>query len=293
MSAILDNTNTFCFESLEDKISNFMQQIPYHKDEAILLTLLNCIDLTSLNTADTTQKIIELTQKVNNFSKHFPNYGNVAAICVYPSLVPVVAKYLEVPAVKIASVGASFPSSQTFLSVKAAECELIVRKGANEVDIVISVGSFLEKDYKKVAAEINIIKHSIGDACLKVILETGELETLDNIYHASYLAMESGADFIKTSTGKTPISATPAAVYAMCCAIKDYYDKNEKQIGIKPSGGMSKVEDAILYYIIVKEVLGQKWLNNKYFRLGTSKLGNAILSDLTALKGNENEIKYF
>ncbi len=278
---------------IDAKLNELKSKIQENKTRETLIDIFNLIDLTSLNTSDTTEKIKAMTIKVNEFNQHFPKYKNVAAICVYPSLVPTVKTNLTAKNINIAAVGACFPSSQTFLSVKAAECELTVNKGADEIDIVISVGSFLEKDYAKVATEINIIKHSIGDAHLKVILETGELLNTDNIYLASIISMESGADFIKTSTGKTPISATPEAVFAMCSAIKAYYDKTGKKIGIKPSGGMSISEDSILFYLIVKEILGEEWLNNKLFRLGASKLANSILTDLNKFDGNQQEIKYF
>ena len=278
---------------IDSQLSELKKDTNKLKNKEVLLQLLNCIDLTSLNTTDTTKKIKAMTQKVSGFSSNFPQYKNVAAICVYPSLVPIVKENLTAKNVKIAAVGAGFPSSQTFVAVKAAECELTVHKGADEIDIVISVGSFLEKNYNKVAAEIQIIKESIGDAHLKVILETGELLNTDNIHLASIIAMEAGADFIKTSTGKTSVSATPEAVYTMCSAIKDYYAKTGRKVGIKPSGGMSVSEDAIIYYQIVKKVLGNEWLNNKLFRLGASRLANSILTDLNALEGKKDEIKYF
>ncbi|MDD2634331.1 MAG: deoxyribose-phosphate aldolase [Bacteroidales bacterium] len=278
---------------MDTELSELKKDTNKLKNKEILLQLLNCIDLTSLNATDTTEKITTMTNKVSKFSSHFPQYKNVAAICVYPSLVPTVKDHLTTKDVNIAAVGAGFPASQTFISVKAAECELTVHKGANEIDIVISVGAFLEKNYNKVAAEIQIIKESIGNAHLKVILETGELINTNNIHLASIIAMEAGADFIKTSTGKTSVSATPEAVYTMCSAIKDYYEKTGRKVGIKPSGGMSTSEDAIIYYQIVEKVLGNKWLNNKLFRLGASRLANSILTDLNTLNGKNKEVKYF
>jgi deoxyribose-phosphate aldolase len=280
-------------QEIESFITKIKSQVKENKTKDNLITLFNLIDLTSLNSNDTTIKIKEMTKKVNSFNSIFPDYKNVAAICVYPSLVPTVKNNLTTKNINIAAVGACFPSSQTFLSVKAAECELTVNKGADEIDIVISIGSFLEQDYKKVASEISIIKQAIGEAHLKVILETGELVNTDNIYLASIISMESGADFIKTSTGKSPISATPEAVYTMCCAIKEYYQKTGKKIGIKPSGGMSISEDALVYFLTVKEVLGEEWLNNKLFRLGASRLANSILSDLYKFDGRDEEVIYF
>ena len=280
-------------QEIESFITKIKSQVKENKTKDNLITLFNLIDLTSLNSNDTTIKIKEMTEKVNSFNSIFPDYKNVAAICVYPSLVPTVKNNLTAKNINIAAVGACFPSSQTFLSVKAAECELTVNKGADEIDIVISIGSFLEQDHKKVASEISIIKQAIGEAHLKVILETGELVNTDNIYLASIISMESGADFIKTSTGKSPISATPEAVYTMCCAIKEYYKKTGKKIGIKPSGGMSISEDALVYFLTVKEVLGEEWLNNKLFRLGASRLANSILSDLYKFDSRDEEVIYF
>ncbi len=289
----LDYTKAPSKEFIDTTITELKKETQNYKTKDVLLKLFNCIDLTSLNTADTTDKIKNMTKKVNDFSKSFPAYNNVAAMCVYPSLVPTVKENLTAKNINLAAVGACFPSSQTFISVKAAECELTVHKGADEIDIVISVGTFLEKDYKKMAAEIAIIKEAIGNAHLKVILETGELLNTDNIHLASILSMEAGADFIKTSTGKTPVSATPEAVYTMCSAIKDYYAKTGRKVGIKPSGGMSNSEDAIIYYQIVKKVLGNEWLNNRLFRLGASRLANSILTDLNKIEGKDEVVKYF
>ena len=267
-------------KEIEIKVENLKKQVSNNKNKETLINILNLIDLTTLSVNDTIEKVKLMVEKVNNFNKNFPNYKNVAAICVYPSLISTVKKNLVINNVSIASVGAGFPASQTFLSIKAAECELAVNKGADEVDIVISVGDFLSKRFEKVAYEIGLVKNSIDNAKLKVILETGELLNLENIYIASILSMESGGDFIKTSTGKTDISATPEAVFVMCYAIKEYYEKTGKKIGIKPSGGIKTSEDAILYYLIVKEILGEDWLNNKLFRFGASSLANNILSNL-------------
>jgi len=275
------------------KVKQYKKEMQSLKTKENLIKLLNCVDLTSLNGSDTESKIAEMTEKVNDFNKHFPKYKNVAAICVYPALVPTVLDCLELEDVDIAAVGACFPASQSFLSVKTVECEMAVEKGADEIDIVISVGKFLEEDYQTVSDEILTIRHAIGDALLKVILETGELKTHDNIYIASILAMESGADFIKTSTGKTAVSATPEAVYVMCCAIRDYYKLTGEMVGIKPAGGMSATDDALIYYTIVKDVLGDEWLSNDFFRLGASRLANSLLTDICKLDGKDGEVKYF
>lgn len=281
------------FSKMPEIIESLKNQVSEFKTVEELKKIFNCIDLTSLNTNDTTQKISQMVEKVNQFNSNFPHFNNVAAICVYPSFVSLVRENLKDNKVSLAAVGANFPSSQTFLSVKIAECELIKEKGADEIDIVLSVGKFFEKEFDKVSAEINIIKKTIGNLHLKVILETGDLITPENIYLASIISMESGADFIKTSTGKTSVSATPEAVYSMCLAIKEHFNKTSKKIGIKPSGGIVTSEDAILYYLIVKNVLGEEWLNNKLFRLGASRLANNILTDVAKLSGDNKIINYF
>ena len=278
---------------IEQKIDKLKSQIIGYKREDVLKNIISLIDLTTLSVNDTKEKVIAMAEKVNNFVDFFPKHKNVAAICVYPALVETVRKTLKDKTFNIAAVGAGFPASQTFLSVKAAECELAVNKGATEIDIVISVGEFLSGNYEKVAFEISVIKNVIGKTHLKVILETGELLNLDNIYKASILAIESGADFIKTSTGKTNVSATPEAVFVMCKAIKEHYEKTGKKIGIKPSGGISITDEAILYYLIVKEILGEEWLNNKLFRFGASRLANDVLSELNKLANNNEKINYF
>ncbi|HRW20511.1 MAG TPA: deoxyribose-phosphate aldolase, partial [Bacteroidales bacterium] len=250
-----------------------------NKTKPILTQIFNCIDLTSLNTDDTEDKILKLTQRVNKLSSN-TSIPNVAAICVYPTMVSTVKKNLKVPNVNIAAVAACFPSSQTYLSIKLAECEIVLNKGANEIDIVLSVGKFLEGNYHYCTTEITMIKQLLAHNHLKVILETGILQDLNHIYNASILSLEAGADFIKTSTGKTSISATPEAVYSMCTAIKDYYNKTGEKKGIKASGGISTSEEAILYYLIVEKVLGKEWLNNKLFRFGASRLANNVLKDI-------------
>lgn len=281
------------FSIMPDIIESFKNQVPEFKTIEVLKKIFNCIDLTSLNTNDTSQKISQMVEKVNQFNSNFPDFNNVAAICVYPSFVSLVRENLKDNKVSLAAVGACFPSSQTFLSVKVAECELIKEKGVDEIDIVLSVGKFFDKEFDKVSAEINIIKKTIGEVHLKVILETGDLITPENIYLASIISMESGADFIKTSTGKTTVSATPEAVYSMCLAIKAHFNKTGKKIGVKPSGGIVTSEDAILYYLIVKNVLGEEWLNNKLFRLGASRLANNILTDVSKLSGENKVVNYF
>lgn len=254
----------------------------------VKMFLLNSVELTSLKTTDNEDSILRFVEKVNKFDDIYPELGHVATVCVYPSYAKVCHDALENEDVEIACVSGSFPSSQTFMEVKVAETALAISEGATEIDIVMPVGKFLNDDYECMCDEIEEIKNVCGDRPLKVILETGCLKTASNIMKASILAMYAGADYIKTSTGKLTPAATPEAALVMCKAIKQYYDNTGIQIGFKPAGGMKTVEDALTYYTIVKEVLGEKWLTNKYFRLGTSSLANKLLSDI---KGEE--IKFF
>ena len=250
--------------------------------------LFNCIDLTTLKCTDSDTSVMKFTEKVNEFVDRYPDLKNVAAICVYPNMAEIVNDTLEADDVKIACVSGGFPSSQTFIEVKVAETAMTVLEGATEIDVVISVGKFLEGRYEEVCDELSEIKASCRDAHLKVILETGELHTASNIKKAALLAMASGADFIKTSTGKTSVSATPEATYVMCQAISQWNEKNQAKVGFKPAGGLNTVEDALTYYTLVKEILGDEWLNNFYFRLGTSRLANLLLSDILG-----KETKFF
>lgn len=254
----------------------------------VKMFLLNSVELTSLKTTDNEDSILRFVEKVNKFDDIYPELGHVATVCVYPSYAKVCHDALENEDVEIACVSGSFPSSQTFMEVKVAETALAISEGATEIDIVMPVGKFLNDDYEGMCDEIEEIKNVCGDRPLKVILETGCLKTASNIMKASILAMYAGADYIKTSTGKLTPEATPEAALVMCKAIKQYYDNTGIQIGFKPAGGMKTVEDALTYYTIVKEVLGEKWLTNKYFRLGTSSLANKLLSDI---KGED--IKFF
>ncbi|MGN0067168.1 MAG: deoxyribose-phosphate aldolase [Bacteroides sp.] len=258
-----------------------------HKEE-VLKFLFHCIDLTTLNTTDSDESVMRFTQKVNRFEETYPDLKNVAAICVYPCFAEIVKDTLEVEEVKIACVSAGFPSSQTFTEVKIAETSLAIMDGADEIDIVLSVGKFLVGDYENVCDEIEELKATCKEHHLKVILETGALKTAENIKKASILSMYSGADFIKTSTGKQQPAATPEAAYVMCQAIKEYYELTGRKVGFKPAGGINTVDDAVAYYTIVKEVLGEEWLNNTLFRLGTSRLANLLLSEILG-----KETKFF
>ncbi|MFH2096495.1 MAG: deoxyribose-phosphate aldolase [Bacteroidota bacterium] len=259
-----------------------------------LKKIFSLIDLTTLNTTDTRGRVEEFCDKINGFNGKFPNMPNVAAICIYPSLVETARKNLDVEEVKIASVSAGFPSSQTFLAIKVVESRMAVEKGADEIDIVIPVGTFLEENYKEVFTEIGVIKQGVDKIHVKVILETGALPSLDHVRLASIISMEAGADFIKTSTGKLDPPATPEAVYVMADAIRDFYSRTNKKIGIKPAGGIVAPEDALLYYAIVKDILGNDWLTPELFRLGASRLANNLLSAIVKIESDrEMTIEYF
>jgi deoxyribose-phosphate aldolase len=218
---------------------------------------------------------------VNSFSGRYTNIPNVAAICVFPNFVSVVNEKLTAKNVKIVAVAGNFPSSQTFRSIKVTECKLAVEAGADEIDIVISAGAFLGNDFAAVADEIREIKEATGGRILKVIVESGLLDSYENIFKASMIAMDAGADFIKTSTGKTAVSATPEAAFVMCRAISDFYTETGIKVGFKPAGGIVYPVDAIGYYNIVSYCLGEEWLNNSLFRIGASRLANNILSEIS------------
>lgn len=250
--------------------------------------LFGSIELTSLKCTDSDESIMAFTEKVNQFDTQYADLPHVATICVYPCFAQVVRDTLEVEGIEIACVSGSFPSSQALIEVKVAETALAVKDGATEIDIVMPVGKFLSGNYEEMCEDIQELKETCGDAAMKVILETGCLKTASNIKKASILSMYAGADYIKTSTGKEKVAATPEAAYVMCQAIKEYYDETGIQIGFKPAGGINTVIDALIYYTIVKEVLGEKWLTNKWFRLGTSRLANMLLSEIEG-----KEVKFF
>ena len=250
--------------------------------------LMGSVELTTLKTTDSDTSVMAFTEKVNQFEEAYPTLPHVATICVYPRFARTVAETLEVEGVEIACVSGSFPSSQSIIEVKTVETALAIKDGATEIDIVQPVGAFLEGDYETVVDEIQQQKEACDEHDMKVILETGCLKTAKNIKIASLLAMYGGADYIKTSTGKLEPAATPEAAYVMCQAIKEYYDQTGIQIGFKPAGGLNSVMDALIYYTIVKEVLGEKWLTNKWLRLGTSRLANLLLSEVIG-----EETKFF
>ena len=265
------------------------EKVPENDNMDVKRFLFGSIELTTLKTTDSDTSVLAFTERVNDFDNEYPDLPHVATICVYPCFAKTVAESLEVDGVEIACVSGSFPSSQARIEVKVAETSLAVADGATEIDIVMPVGKFLSGNYEGVCDDIAELKAACGeDVAMKVILETGALKTASNIKKASILSMYAGADYIKTSTGKLEPAATPEAAYVMCQAIKEYYDKTGIQIGFKPAGGINSVMDALIYYTIVKEVLGEKWLTNKWLRLGTSRLANMLLSEL---KGEQ--IKFF
>ena len=250
--------------------------------------IFHCIDLTTLKCTDSEESVMKFTEKVNEFVDKYPDLENVAAICVYPNMAEIVSDSLEADNVKIACVSGGFPSSQTFMEVKVAETAMALHAGAEEIDIVMPIGKFLCGDYEGMCDEIGELKDICGEKTLKVILETGALRTASNIKKAAILAMYAGADFIKTSTGKEAIPATPEAALVMCEAIKEYYKETGRKVGFKAAGGIDSVKKALAYYTIVKETLGEEWLNNGLFRIGTSRLTNLLLSDIIG-----EDVKFF
>jgi len=260
----------------------------------VLKEIFGLMDYTSLNSTDTKSKIKEMCTKVNEFQKNFPAFPNVAAVCVYPSLLQTVKTSLKGDNIGIASVAAGFPSSQTFLEIKILESKLAIENGADEIDIVISVGEFLSGNHRLVFDEIAAIKESIGNKHLKVILETGALLDPLKVWEASIISMHAGADFIKTSTGKIQPAATVEAAVVMLEAIKLFYIHNKRKVGFKPAGGISSGHEAVLYYTLVSEILGKEWLSPEYFRIGASSLANSLLSEVDFLEsGSDHDIKYF
>jgi deoxyribose-phosphate aldolase len=264
------------------------EKVPENDTLEVKKFLMGSVELTTLKTTDSDESVLAFTEKVNEFEDAYPELPHVATICVYPCFAKIVSESLEVEGVEVACVSGSFPSSQARIEVKIAETALAVQDGATEIDIVMPVGKFLSGDYEGVCDDISELKQACGEAPMKVILETGDLVSASNIKKASILSMYAGADYIKTSTGKEKISATPEAAYVMCQAIKEYYEETGIQIGFKPAGGLNTVSDALIYYTIVKEVLGEKWLTNKWLRLGTSRLANLLLSEVLG-----KETKFF
>lgn len=283
-------TEELCPLSIEDiqaELLDIKELASKNMNSKTLEKALSCIDLTTLNSTDTINSVTEFTKKVNSYSSEFSEFNNVAAICVYPNMAQTVKNTLTVGGIKIAAVSGGFPSSMTFLPVKIEETRLAVEVGADEIDIVLPLWAFLDNDFKTCSEEISAQKAVMGDAHLKVIIESGVLSP-DQIWQASILSINAGADFIKTSTGKLPQAATPEAAFIMCLAIKQHYEETGKKVGFKPAGGIVTTEDAMLYLTIVQEILGDEWINPELFRIGASRLANNILSKIT-----KREVKHF
>lgn len=274
-------------EDIQSELEAIREIAAKNNSREMLEKALSCIDLTTLNSTDTISSVAAFTEKVNQFPEAFPQLKNVAAICVYPNMAHTVKSTLKATNVNIAAVAGGFPSSMTFTKVKIEEAQLAVVAGANEIDIVLPLWAFLEGHYETCSNEISGIKKAIGNAHLKVILETGMLN-VDQIWQASMLAIGAGADFIKTSTGKLPQAASPEAAFVMCLAIKQHFEETGKKIGFKPAGGIVTPEDAILYLTIVQEILGNEWLTPELFRIGASRLANNLLEKITG-----NPAKHF
>lgn len=258
-----------------------VEKVPGNRTQVVKKFLFGSIELTSLKPTDNDRSIIELTEKVNDFADVYPDLPHVAAICVYPCFATAVSNALQVDGVEVACVSGGFPSSQTFIEVKVAETALAIKDGATEIDTVMSIGKLQGGDYETVCDEISELKAVCGERKMKVIIESGCLKNFQEIKTASLLSMYAGADFVKTSTGKEKVSATAEAAYIICCSIKEYYEKTGIQIGFKVAGGINSVDDAITYYTIVKEVLGEQWLTHQWFRIGTSRLANLLLGEIT------------
>lgn len=263
--------------AVEKILSEHLQE---NMNKEVYTQLFNSIDLTTLKTTDSNRSVTAFVERVNAFDEEHPELPNVAAICVYPNFAQVVRSVLEVSKVEIACVSGAFPTAQSFIETKIAETSLAVAGGADEIDIVFNVGSYLDGDYEDVCDEISEQKDACGDARLKVILETGALRTAEDIRNASVLSLYSGADFLKTSTGKEYPGASLEAAYVMAQCIKEYHEATGRMVGFKAAGGVASTEDAVKYYTIIKEVLGEQWLTNEYFRIGASRLANNILGDI-------------
>ena len=282
-------------EEIDAKLAQISQNVNNFMTEDVLKKCFSMLDLTTLKSDDTPSSVSAFVEKVNSFAEDYPDWPLPASVCVYSNFASVVDKVRRKD-FHITVVSACFPTSQSFLEVKLLECEKAVEAGADEVDIVLALNAFLDSDFEKAYDEIAAVRKCIDDAAakqgrqvhLKVVLETGLLQNPENIARASFLAMEAGADFIKTSTGKVSVNATPAAAFVMCQCIAAYYAKTGKKIGFKPAGGICTAEDAVCYYLIVSNILGEEWLNRDLFRFGVSRVANSILS-----AAEQKTIKYF
>lgn len=281
-------------QEIDKALENISRNIEASTSVAVLKKCFSMMDLTTLNTGDTPASVEKLVNKVNAFKASYPDYPLPASICVYSNFAGLVASKKTEPEVHTTVVSACFPTSQSFLEVKLLECKMAVEAGADEVDIVLSHYHFAAGDYDAAANEIAQVRSTIDAAapgrhvCLKVILETGIMKTPFEVAKASFIAMEAGADFIKTSTGKVSVNATPQAAYVMCQCIKAFHAATGRKVGFKPAGGMSTAQDAVCYYSIVSTVLGSEWLDKKLMRFGVSRMANNLLSAV-----EEKTVQYF
>ena len=248
----------------------------------------SAIDLTTLSCNDSVESVSTFARKAVEFYEKYPHIPNVASICIYPSFVETVGLVVEGTPMRITSVAGGFPASQTFIEVKALEVAMAVENGADEIDVVMNVGKVLTGAYDEAASEVELLRNEVRDVVFKVIIESGALKSPELIRKASLLSMLAGADFVKTSTGKTDVAATPEAAFVMCHAIKDYYNATGRKVGFKAAGGVRTPSDAALYYTIVEEVLGKEWITTDLFRIGASSAANNIISAI-----EDKDIKYF
>ena len=296
----MDLLQKYSYSPSEESISALIAKIASNLDNLasadVLKRCFSLMDLTTLHTNDTPASVIKLVDKANGVAKNFPGYPYPASVCVFPNFASVVKEHRADPSIHVTTVAGCFPSSQSYLEVKVAECVLAVRNGADEVDIVLALNSFLAGDFQTASDEIVAMKKAIDEEAakagrsviLKVILETGLLVTPEKIAQASFLAMEAGADFIKTSTGKVEVNATPMAACVMCECIRKYYEATGRKVGFKAAGGISTAMDALSYYFIVDAILGEEWLGKDLFRFGVSRLGNNLMSAI-----EQKTVKYF
>ena len=296
----MDYLQKYGYTPVEEEIASRIQAVANNLEglatPEVLKRCFSLMDLTTLKTNDTDASVRKLVDKANGIAKLYPGYPLPASICVYPNFASVVRECRISPELHVTTVASCFPSAQSFLEVKVQECVLAVRGGADEVDIVLALNSFLADDFESASREIVEMKKAIDaeaarlgrKVVLKVILETGLLVTAERIAQASFLAMEAGADFIKTSTGKVEVNATPTAAYVMCSCIKAFYEKTGIRVGFKAAGGISNAKDALLYYYIGSSVLGKEWMDKDHFRFGVSRLGNSLMSAI-----EQKTVNYF
>ena len=275
-------------ESISKRLDAIAANIDNVTSQEVLKNCMALMDLTTLHTEDSPESVKKLVGKVNSFMNDYPEYPLPASICVFPNLASVVRENLATSDVHVTAVAGCFPTSQSFIEVKVKECEMAVDAGADEIDIVLALNAFMSGDEETARKEIRTIRAAVDEAAakagrkvtLKVILETGLLVTPENIANASFLAMEEGADFIKTSTGKVSVNATPMAAYIMCESIKAFHEKTGRKVGFKAAGGISTSKDAVCYHSIVKTILGNDWINKELFRFGVSRLANSLMSSI-------------